>query len=120
MGLRMMEIVILALILMESWRAIKELGLPDECSLEEVEAAAERGSGLLREARRARPAPFLDDKIIVAWNGLMINAFAKAAQVLGDKGLGYLEAGTKAAQFIRSSTGVHTTSRLIDHSLSSV
>ncbi|CAM9843550.1 unnamed protein product, partial [Chrysoparadoxa australica] len=84
--------------------AIKELGLSDACSLEEVEAALERGKGLLRDARRARPAPFLDDKIIVAWNGLMISAFAKAAQVINLclPGLGYLQAGTKAAQFIRT------------------
>ena len=34
--------------------------------------------------QRRRPRPHLDDKIITAWNGLMISAFARAAQVLGD------------------------------------
>ena len=33
--------------------------------------------------RAQRPRPHLDDKIITAWNGLMISAFARAAQVLG-------------------------------------
>src|SRR5262245_27562249 len=34
--------------------------------------------------RAQRPRPHLDDKIIAAWNGLMISAFARAAQVLDD------------------------------------
>jgi uncharacterized protein YyaL (SSP411 family) len=33
--------------------------------------------------RNARPRPHLDDKIITAWNGLMISAFAKGYAVLG-------------------------------------
>jgi uncharacterized protein YyaL (SSP411 family) len=42
----------------------------------------ERSRKKLFEAREKRPKPHLDDKIITAWNGLMIAAFAKAAQVL--------------------------------------
>src|SRR6266566_1693552 len=34
--------------------------------------------------RSKRPRPHLDDKIIAAWNGLMISAFARAAQVLDE------------------------------------
>ena len=51
------------------------------------EAALERRMAPLREAlladreRRVRPAT--DDKILTAWNGLMITAFARAHQVLG-------------------------------------
>jgi len=37
----------------------------------------------LRAARAARPRPLRDDKIIAAWNGLMLSALAKAHQVLG-------------------------------------
>ncbi len=54
----------------------------------------------LLEMRAKRPRPHLDDKIITAWNGLMISAFARAAQVLGDTA--YLEAATRAADFVRS------------------
>jgi uncharacterized protein YyaL (SSP411 family) len=50
--------------------------------------------------RAQRPRPHLDDKIIAAWNGLMISAFARAAQVLDDSR--YLEVATRAANFLRS------------------
>jgi len=50
--------------------------------------------------RSKRPRPHLDDKIIAAWNGLMISAFARAAQVLNDAS--YLETATRAANFIRA------------------
>jgi hypothetical protein len=52
----------------------------------------------LRVVRANRPRPHLDDKVITAWNGLMISALAKAHQVLGDAG--YLAAATRAAEFI--------------------
>jgi len=50
--------------------------------------------------RNKRPRPHLDDKIIAAWNGLMISAFARVAPVLDD--VSYLETGTRAAEFIRA------------------
>src|SRR5258705_6811937 len=50
--------------------------------------------------RAQRPRPHLDDKIIGAWNGLMISAFARAAQVLHESR--YLEVATRAANFLRS------------------
>jgi uncharacterized protein YyaL (SSP411 family) len=53
----------------------------------------------LADYRAKRPRPHLDDKIITAWNGLMISAYAQAAQVLQDSS--YLEIAKKAAQFIR-------------------
>jgi uncharacterized protein len=52
----------------------------------------------LFEARAKRPHPYLDDKVLTAWNGLMISALAKAAQILGDPI--YLEAAQRATQFI--------------------
>ncbi len=53
---------------------------------------------LLLAVRDKRPRPHLDDKIITAWNGLMISAFARGAQVLNDPT--YLEAATRAAIFL--------------------
>ena len=53
----------------------------------------------LLAVRNRRPRPHLDDKIITAWNGLMISAFARAAQVLGDDDA--LATARRAAAFIR-------------------
>jgi uncharacterized protein YyaL (SSP411 family) len=49
--------------------------------------------------RNKRPRPHLDDKIIAAWNGLMISAYARGARVLDEPR--YLEIGARAAHFIR-------------------
>lgn len=46
------------------------------------------------------PRPHLDDKIIGAWNGLMISAYARAAQVIDEPR--YLEIATRSANFVRS------------------
>ncbi|HUJ42814.1 MAG TPA: thioredoxin domain-containing protein [Opitutaceae bacterium] len=53
----------------------------------------------LCEARAQRPRPHLDDKILAAWNGLMISALAKGHQVLGERN--YLEQAVRAAAFLR-------------------
>ena len=66
----------------------------------DVELALLEGRRRLFEARARRPRPHLDDKIITAWNGLMISAFARAAQVLGDPL--YLKAANDAAVFART------------------
>jgi uncharacterized protein YyaL (SSP411 family) len=50
--------------------------------------------------RSKRPRPHLDDKIIAAWNGLMISAYARAAQVIDEPR--YLESATRAAAFMRT------------------
>lgn len=52
----------------------------------------------LLKQREKRTAPHLDDKIITAWNGLMISAFAKAAIILEERR--YLEAANNAANFL--------------------
>jgi uncharacterized protein len=49
--------------------------------------------------RAQRPRPHLDDKIISSWNGLMISAYARAAQVIDEPR--YLEIATRAANFVR-------------------
>jgi uncharacterized protein YyaL (SSP411 family) len=48
--------------------------------------------------RRTRPRPFRDDKVLVSWNGLMIDALAYAAPVLRRPEL--LQAAEKAARFL--------------------
>ena len=52
----------------------------------------------LREARRGRIRPSLDDKILSDWNGLMIAAMTRGYRVLGDQR--YLDSATSAAEFV--------------------
>ncbi|MFZ0918446.1 MAG: thioredoxin domain-containing protein [Candidatus Udaeobacter sp.] len=64
-----------------------------------VRALLKRCREKLFAIRAKRPRPHLDDKVIAAWNGLMISAFARAAQVLGEPR--YLDIATRAANFLR-------------------
>jgi uncharacterized protein YyaL (SSP411 family) len=52
----------------------------------------------LFEVRSCRVRPGRDEKVLTSWNGLMISAFAQAAQVLDD--VGYATAAAKAADFV--------------------
>lgn len=52
----------------------------------------------LAEARRTRTLPRLEDKAIAAWNGMMIHAYARGAEILQNDA--YRAAGAKAAEFV--------------------
>ena len=67
-------------------------------SLPELENLLEDGRGRLFDGRRKRVHPSKDDKILAAWNGLMIAALARGAQALGDAR--YTEAAVRAANFV--------------------
>lgn len=66
-------------------------------SVELAQELAESRARLL-DARERRVHPGLDDKVIVAWNGLMIDALAQAAAVLEEPR--YLIAAQRAAHFL--------------------
>ena len=57
-----------------------------------------RALGKMAEARAHRVRPRRDDKIITAWNGLMIGAFARAARTLAEPR--YAAAAARAAGFV--------------------
>jgi hypothetical protein len=63
----------------------------------------------LRETRARRPRPHRDEKVLAAWNGLMISALARAAVVpaaaLADRREAYLEAAVRTAEFVRREMG---------------
>lgn len=50
--------------------------------------------------REKRVHPFKDDKVLTAWNGLMITALARGAALLGD--VSYCEEAKRAVQFIQN------------------
>src|SRR6185436_11415500 len=74
--------------------AAAELGIPAE----EAERRLQAARAKLLEVRSRRPRPHRDDKIITAWNGLMIAAFARGGRVLGDRAL--TARAEKAAAFV--------------------
>jgi len=67
-------------------------------SIEEVRSAIAQASGVLFEARTKRVRPHLDDKILTAWNGLMISAFALGGAILNEPR--YAGAAVRAAEFL--------------------
>jgi uncharacterized protein YyaL (SSP411 family) len=66
----------------------------------EIRKLLAQGREKLFSIRARRPRPHLDDKIIAAWNGLMISAYARGAQLLDEPR--YLEIATRAAKFLRT------------------
>jgi uncharacterized protein YyaL (SSP411 family) len=52
-------------------------------SVEELESVIARARARLFEAREQRVRPGRDDKVLTAWNGLMLRAFAMAARIFG-------------------------------------
>jgi len=72
------------------------LGLSTEDVVRSLAASRE----ILLRHRAGRPRPHLDDKILTAWNGLMISAFARAGAAFGEPGL--LDSARRAAEFVLS------------------
>ncbi len=62
----------------------------------EAKLAPMREKLLAHRSKRVRPG--LDDKVLTAWNGLMISSLTYGSQVLGDDS--YYEAARRAADFI--------------------
>ena len=80
---------------------LKELNI----TLDELNETIHRVRPLLYRARQKRIPPGLDDKIITAWNGMMISTMAEAGRVLGVPR--YVDGAMKAADFL---LGIHRTS----------
>ncbi|NOX68283.1 MAG: thioredoxin domain-containing protein [Gammaproteobacteria bacterium] len=75
-----------------------ELAAKMELDEDAVKKAIASAREKLYRVRSGRPAPFRDKKILAAWNGLMISAFARAALDLGNDD--YLATASRAARFI--------------------
>lgn len=91
----------------------KEFGLGEEKVVQTLKEARIK----LREWReRERPRPSLDDKIVVAWNGLAIGALARTSKVMLDidphKAKECRSAAEKAADFIKKQLWDETSQKL--------
>jgi uncharacterized protein YyaL (SSP411 family) len=74
----------------------QELGI----SVEVLRERVSRARALVYEARRSRVPPLLDDKVLCAWNGLMLGAMAEGYRVLREAR--YLRSALRAADFLLS------------------
>ncbi|TLY43890.1 MAG: thioredoxin domain-containing protein [Nitrospirae bacterium] len=79
-------------------RSLDDMARDLKVAPDELRRTLERLRPLVYDARRKRVPPGLDDKILTAWNGMMISAMAEGARVLGDSR--YLEAAEQAADFL--------------------
>ena len=83
------------------FQAVGLEGLSEQFDLSEPEIRAllDKAGEVLLGARAKRPLPHRDDKLITAWNGLMIAALARGGRVLNRSDL--IGAARGAAEFIR-------------------
>ncbi|HEY7188078.1 MAG TPA: thioredoxin domain-containing protein [Vicinamibacterales bacterium] len=82
-------------------RSLEDIASSTGRTVDDVQASLARSRAALMARRSLRPRPHLDDKVLTAWNGLMIAAFARAARVLGGHTT-YLDDARRAATFIRA------------------
>ena len=96
-------------------QSIDDVAVRTGRSVDEVMAALGRGRAALFEARSTRPRPHLDDKVLTAWNGLMIAALARAARVLVDSPRrdDWQRAAERAAAWVRERLWVPGEQRLL-------
>ncbi|HVF54783.1 MAG TPA: thioredoxin domain-containing protein [Pyrinomonadaceae bacterium] len=70
-------------------------------TVERLTEAVERGRRVLFEARESRIKPGRDEKVLTAWNGLMLESFAEASAILGRED--YRRVAESNARFILDS-----------------
>lgn len=79
-------------------RPIEEVARHIDLTTDELLETAARAKPALYRARQQRIPPGLDDKVITAWNGMMLSALAEAARVFGEDR--YREAAQRTADFL--------------------
>jgi uncharacterized protein len=79
---------------------IEDLAELRNLPIEEVRAILSKARAKMLKRRQVRQHPFKDDKILVSWNGLMVDAMVKAAPSL--KKLQFKESAIKTANFIKT------------------
>jgi uncharacterized protein YyaL (SSP411 family) len=83
---------------LHTWQSAQALAERFEIGQEEIETRLAAARERLFEARAQRPPPARDEKILAAWNGLMISAFARAGLALAEPR--YVELAARAADHV--------------------
>ncbi|MDB9232768.1 thioredoxin domain-containing protein [Halorubrum ezzemoulense] len=78
--------------------SVAELAADREQSPEAVRETLTEARTALFDARESRPRPARDEKVLAAWNGRAISAFARAGDTLGEP---YAESAREALDFCR-------------------
>ncbi|XP_074653063.1 spermatogenesis-associated protein 20-like [Tubulanus polymorphus] len=79
--------------------------------VDQVKELLQTSREILLKERLKRPRPHLDDKIVTAWNGLMISAFAKCGQAFSREE--YTNRAELAAEFVHRHLYDDETKRLL-------
>ena len=75
-----------------------EFSIKEQLNVNILEKIINESKLLLYQHREKRAKPLRDEKIITAWNGLMISAYAKAGFILDNNN--YIKQASKSADFI--------------------
>ena len=77
---------------------LEDFAAQEKLALDTLRERLDRINQKLRETRAAREHPLRDDKIVTAWNGMMLSAFAQAADLLHSSA--YKQAAIQAGEFL--------------------
>jgi len=84
--------------ILHTWRSMDEVADDLAMTPDEVQRIVDAATPRLLAARGKRPPPLRDEKVIAAWNGLMISAFARAGFVF--RSPEYTRVAIRAAEFV--------------------
>lgn len=79
--------------------AVEQVAAHFDLGLDDVAELIARAKTQLLTVRSSRIRPGLDDKVVTAWNGLMLRSFAEAGAILGEEK--YLEAARANVRFVQ-------------------
>jgi len=82
-------------------RSLEEVAAAQDVSVDELQASLRESRRKLFELREKRIKPDRDEKVLTAWNGLMLASFAEAGVVLNRAD--YTNAARRNAEFVLSS-----------------
>ena len=85
-------------IILNTPRSLPDVAAELGMSADALRRIVDEARDLLYIARAERPPPLRDEKILTAWNGLMISALAQAALVMNEPA--YVARATRAADYV--------------------